>query len=398
MIRPLLFLVGYHLLSVSDAQSASFVNLCAAAGIVYHNAGVRVEGEQRRYVFRLSPAAAFRATTLCESRGIEVKTDSRHGLPTVCRGLFARPGIILGACMFFLLIGLSGRVIWDIRIEGNTHVSEEKIEALLAESGMSVGSRCDGLDIDAIQNHVLILSDEISWISVNVTGTVADVEVREVSPAPEKQEIASSNLVATRNGTVIAFEGVRGNIAVELGEAVSGGQLLVGGVYGSEDTATRFVRSSGSIIALCEREYHVEVPLDFEKKVYTGRQKTKKSLIFFDKEVKFFINSGNSYTTCDTINRVEYFNLFGLGELPIGIRTVRYIEYETQTARRSEQTASEQASYLLWQSFADDAPEAQLVGKTVYGRTEGESYVLDALLQTHEDIAKEVPIEIRITG
>ena len=95
---------------------------------------------------------------------------------------------------------------------------------------------------------------------------------------------------------------------------------------------------------------------------------------------------------------MEYFNLFGLGELPIGIRTVKYVEYETQTAKRSEDTASEQASYLLWQSFAGDAPEAQLVGKKLIGRTEGESYLLDAVIQTHEDIAKEMPIEVNITG
>ena len=95
---------------------------------------------------------------------------------------------------------------------------------------------------------------------------------------------------------------------------------------------------------------------------------------------------------------MEYFNLFGLGELPFGIRTVRYVEYETQTATRSENEAYEQANFLLWQKFFEDCPEAQIVGKRISGRKEGEEYILNATVESIENIAKEVEIELNITG
>ena len=45
--------------------------------------------------------------------------------------------------------------------------------------------------------------------------------------------------------------------------------------------------------------------MKYDKKVYTGRKKIKKSLIFFEKEVKFFGNSRNLYASCDKIDVVE---------------------------------------------------------------------------------------------
>ena len=399
MIHPLLFLVGYRIISVPSELGAEFFNVCARFDIVFHSLGVKKDETGDRRYFRMSFVAARRAQVLCRKYGIEIRSESRHGLPELLRASLKRPGIILGAVIFAATVFLSGRVIWDVRIDGNESVSDGEIIDILKESGISVGSLKSELDIDRIQNRALILSDKISWITVNVTGTVAEVEVREVSAVPEDEGYISSNLVAERNGTVVEFDKVKGNIAVELGEAVSEGQLLVGGIYGSDTEGLRFVRSSGRVLALCERELCVSVPLKFEKKVYTGKEKIKKSLIFFEKEVKFFGNSGNSYASCDTIEEVKYFDLFGLGRLPFGIRTVRYAEYETVQTLRSEQTAKEQANFLLWQSFSADAPpDAQVVRKRLYGRVEGESYILSGTVESIENIAVEREVKVDIMG
>ena len=190
---------------------------------------------------------------------------------------------------------------------------------------------------------------------------------------------------------------VRGNIAVELGEAVSEGQLLVGGIYGSDTEPLRFTRSRGSVIALCEREYEIEIPLRFDKKVYTGEKKIKKSLIFFEKEVKFFGNSRNSYASCDTISREDRFYFLGV-RLPFAIRTVTCAEYVTEQVSRTEEQAREQALFTLWQRLYTEAPDASVVGKELSGRVDGDRYLLIARLETHENIAEEKEIEIEIFG
>lgn len=392
MIRPLLFLVGYEILSADNRDSARIVNLCAQAKIVYRIIGF--DGERVR--LRVSPLASVRLRILCAKYEIDIKVHSRHGVPAALARFFCRPGLVLGLAVCIFTVALSGRVIWDVRVEGNESVPTEHIKNTLSECGIGVGTKKEGLKLDSIENRFLILSDDISWISVNITGTVAEVEVREVQAAEELPDYAASNLVASRNGTVVSFEQVRGNIAVQIGEAVSEGELLVGGVYGSEDTALRFVRSSGKVFAECERDFCISVPLEFEKKMYTGEQKIKKSLIFFEKEVKLFGNSRNLYESCDIIDEVRYLNFFGLGEIPIGVRTVSYVEYESVTAQRTEQQAREQAIFELWQSFYGQAPDAQQIGKTVNGRMDNGAYILTATVRSIENIAVEKEIELDI--
>jgi similar to stage IV sporulation protein len=355
------------------------------------------EGEdEARRSLRISPFSSARFLRACRANGVEARLDGRYGLPALAFGMLKRPGIVIGTILSVAVLVYSGSVIWDVRIEGNEKLSDEAVELLLEECGVGVGSKKNALDIDSIENRVLILSDDISWISINVLGNVAEVEIRESAPRPEEKEYVSSNLVAARNGTVLEFLEVRGNIAVTLGEAVSKDQLLVGGIYGSNTEGLRFVRSSGRVIALCEREYRIEVPLSFEKKVYTGRRKVKKSLVLFKKEVNFFRNSRNLYASCDTIEREEYLNFFGLGELPVGIRTVEYVEYEITEGIRSEEQAAEQANFLLWQRYFAEAPEACLASKELIGQLEGDKYILIARIESIENIAVEREIEVEI--
>ncbi len=392
MMHPLLFFFGYSVISFSESESVRVINACAMGEIDYFDLGT-TDGKRR---LRVSLLGASRLSRGCRREGIELTVESRHGLPVLLSSAVRRPGILVGLVIAVCAIVFSQSVIWDVRVEGNETVPSEEIIALLEECGVGVGTKKRGLDIAAIENKVLILSDDISWISVNVIGNIAEVQVREIASVPEDEDYAASNLVATRSGTVVEFIEIKGNLDVKLGEAVSEGQLLVGGIYGSETDGFRLVRSKGKVLALCDHEYTVKVPLQYEKKVYTARKKTRKSLIFFEKEVNFFRNSRNLYSSCDTIERVEYLNLFGLGDLPVGIRTIEYIEYETKIGIRSEEQAAEQANLLLWQMLYADAPDAELVSKQLDGRVEGDTYILTARIECVQNIAEEREIEVEM--
>ncbi len=393
MLRPLEWLMGYDILWVSEEGAKNFINICTVSGIEYHALG-RSSGKE---LFRLRLVASLRVRAACEAAGVEVGVKQRRGFPSMLCTVAHRPGIVLGLIICTVMMLYSSHTVWDVRIEGNRSVSEEAIKSTLRECGVDVGSDIRTLDIDSVQNKFLIASDEISWISVNIVGSIAEVEVREVAARPISPNYTCSNLVATQNGTVVELREVRGNIAVTLGEAVSKGDILVCGVWGDENSATRFMRSRGEVMALCSREMEIRVGLNFDKKILTGRRKTKKSLIFFDKEVKLFVNSGNLYTSCDIIEREEYLNLFGLGKLPFGIKTVEYVEYTVESAQRSEEQAREQANFLLWQKFFTEAPDASLVGKRIVGRLEGEEYILLATIESIENIACEQEVEINIS-
>lgn len=394
MIHPMLWLIGYCELSVSDADAAVFVNIAAATQTGYFER--RGVGGGRRS-FLVSLRLCGRLMRECKRVGIDVCEMSRHGAPIILLRALRRPGIVIGTAVFFALVLIGEGLLWRIDVIGAERVTADEVCELLEECGMGIGSRISRLDVDKIANRALARSDELSWMSINIVGTVASVEIRESLPPPAPEGPACSNVIAGGNGIIVGFENVRGNLAVSIGDAVAKGDLLIGGVYGAEGEATRFVRAQGSVLALCEREFDISVPFAYSKKVYTGNTKVQKSLIFFKKEVNFFGKCRNSYATCDTIDIVEYFSLFGLGELPIGVRTVTCREYGYVEVHRSEEEALAEAKRLLWQSFeATAGKDAELVSNEMDIEICDGVCRVRARIESIEDIAREQEIEITL--
>jgi similar to stage IV sporulation protein len=267
---------------------------------------------------------------------------------------------------------------------------------VLKECGVAIGARKNALDIDVIENRVLIFSDDISWISINILGNVAEVEIREREIIEDTEYMTAANLVAEREGIIEYFEDTRGKVAVDIGEAVSEGELLVGGIYGTEEEGFRYTVARGRVLARTEREFLVEIPLEYEKKVYTGRAFTEKYLIFFKKEVKFYGNSGNLCASCDTIDTVEYFSALEGTELPFGIRTVRHLEYEYRTEQRSVEEATELAYYTLRCKIEREIPDAELLSKKISFDIGESFYRLECKMSVIEDIAtvKEISVTL----
>ena len=392
MIRPFVFLSGYRRLRVSVGEAGEVMNLCHMHGFVYRDFSFCDDYA----CFSCHPRVARRLIEACRARGIAVVEEPIRGLPGFLWRYRHRYGIFLGLLLFAAIVFASGQVVWEIRIEGNERLDDGEVLAALHEQGLHVGSIRRHLDIDALENRVLLYSDDISWMSINIIGTVASVEIREVEPIPTPPvEYAAANLVAARGGVVEWFEDVRGNVAVEIGEAVGEGDLLVGGLYGEEGKTARYTCAKGKVLARTEHTFSVEIPMSYEKKVYTGRVWVEKYLIFFEKEVKFFANSGNSPMTCDTIEMVEYFQTQGGSSLPVGVRTVRHYEYVYTTATRSEEEAVEVAyDALRYRMESELSNDAMLVRKRTHAEPTDGALVLHATVECIENIAKTEEIKI----
>ena len=396
MKHPALWLIGYYEISVPWDCAARFVELSAKLGVDYSDGGVDEENSRR--IFLVSARLARKFIRACVDAGMDASARARYGAPILLLRLLKRPGILSGLLLFSVFTVLSQRVIWKIDVVGNDTLEYDEVCEMLSEQGVRIGAPKSALNVDKITNRILISTDKVSWMSINIDGTLATVEIREALPSPAAEPPICSNVVATENGVIVGFDNVRGNLAVRVGDAVSKGDLLIGGVYGAEGEATRFVRSAGSVFARVNRELELDIPLVYSQKVYTGRQKVQKSLIFFEKEVKFFGNSGNSYASCDTIDKVEYFNFFGLGNLPIGIRTVTYLEYDNCDSILSEDAARAEAKRALWEHFSRVSGNADLVKSELDIAIEENVCRIRAKIESIENIAREIAVEINITG
>ena len=353
------FIAGYKIVKIKKCDAVEFFNLCGEYGIYYSS----FNASEDSYEIKLSLPSAKKLINLCGIKGINAEVVKIGGLPHLFYKYRRRVGLFAGGLVGIAFAVVTSFMVWDIRVEGNHRMSKSEVLDTLAECGFEIGCFYRGLDTDVIENRVLIVSDDISWITINVKGTVAEVEIREREIIDDTKYMTAANLVATRGGVIEYLEDARGKVLVDAGEAVSEGELLVGGIYGTEEEGFRYTVARGKVFARTEREFFVEVPMNYEKKVYTGRVYEEKYLIFFKKEVKFYGNSGNLYASCDTIDTVEYFRALEGAELPFGIRTVRYLEYEYQPESRSAEEATELAYYILKCKLERELADAELLSK-----------------------------------
>lgn len=384
------FFFGYKDIIVNENDSAKAVSALMNSSLPYDTLSLGEEGLR----IRALPWIAGRIVKLLGKEGIDYQITSVGGLPGTAIRYRKRYGALAGLLLYAAIVFFSGRVIWSVEIEGNRVLEDGEIRDVLREHGVSVGARVRGIDVHSVENRIMISSDEIAWMSVNISGNTCRVEIRERQAPPEEERYAAANIVAERDGTILLFEDVRGNILLKIGDYVREGELIVSGLYDSRFGGVRYTAAKGRVLAETERELVCDIPLKYEKKVYTGEEFTEKYIIFFEKEIKFFGKCGNLYGSCDKIEMVEYFDPLGFGKLPFGIRTVTYRKYSTVTDERSEDEAKRLAYDGLMEQIAKLGTEAELLGKEIFTET-GDGFLRGvARLRVVENIAKIKEIEI----
>ena len=390
MANPINFLFGYRTIRAELKYAAPIFNVAREHSIVYRNQ----KSDAESISFECSLPAAKRLKKICTEREIPFLSDTEHGIPHLLGKYRKRYGIFAGVFICIALILLSGTAVWDIRIDGERRLTENQILSELDACGLRIGSPLRSLDTDVIQTRMIILSDDVSWISINLIGTVAHVEIRESEPIPEQKiPPRAANLIATDDGEIVGFEEVRGDIAVKIGDLVNRGDLLVSGIRDSATHGFIYKVANGRVYAKTKSEYSVDIPLKYERKKYKDKVYEEKYLVFFNKEIKIYSNNRKINISCDIIDTVEYADVFSMGKLPFGIRTVKHLPYEYESAERSTEEAIDLALIKL-RSLEEELMISDVISKQLSGKLEGDVYRLECTAVSVKNIAKQQEVEV----
>ena len=310
-----------------------------------------------------------------------------------------RPGIIVGALIFCAVLWASTCFIWDISVSGNTSMTDWEVIDSFKEYGVKYGAFIPSLSFEKICIDYVTDSDDIAWASVNMSGTRADIVVRERNDGGGAWESDTpSNLIAAEDGQIRRFCVWSGEACIHLGDVVRKGDLLVSGIndivnkQSGEVLGYALDRSFGNVYAEVYREYTVDVPLEYEVKTYTGKEFTEKSYKFFTKGVKSFSNSRKIDGFYDKIENEDRVMLFDILKLPIFRTTCVYKEYKSEKTLLSEEQASELAEAKMMKLLSEELVGCELEKRTFNGNLENGVYTLKCSVYCIADIAKEVGI------
>ncbi len=254
------------------------------------------------------------------------KITSRHGLPFFISKYRRRSGLFFGFTAGVCLIALLSTMVWSINISGNNRITDEEILAVLAESGIKPGTFRKNVDAASARFHAIHSLPELSYMSVNVTGSCIEVQVTET--ADKATKIAKDypcDIVSTVDGQIAAIEVYQGTKMHKEGEAIRAGEVLAGGFVELRDGSVRFRHAEAYAL--------IRTNLDFE----TNTTKTTRTLTQTDEKTRttihfmgFDIPLFKDNSTSPTFTRHRHI-VIGKTVIPIGITQKIYRSYsETQ--------------------------------------------------------------------
>ena len=382
-----------------SAYPERMLNLCSARGIEFWDVRWIDDTALSFCVARGDLRALRRAAEGC---GAEVSIERTAGTPFFFARLRRRHALFAGGILCAALLLVNSLFIWDFEVTGNETVPTETILHALREHSVHRGTFIYSFRSQDICNRVLPELKDLCWVAVNVRGCKAYVQVRERVRAPERvNESEPTNVIAAKPGLITKVRALDGEKRVLPGTSVQQGQLLIAGVVDTGGTekpsvTTRFLAGKGEVWARTWYDLTVRVPLTYEKKVYTGKEKRSHTLIWGENRLKIGAKGSSICNVdCDKIKNQTQWTLFGLFALPVTWETETLLPYELEVTPRSRADAEAQGKDMLETYLAALLGEAGSVTQRRFSTAvEGDTLVVTLSAECEEQIGKEVPIAV----
>ena len=382
-----------------SAYPERMLNLCSARGIEFWDVRWIDDTALSFCVARGDLRALRRAAEGC---GAEVSIERTAGTPFFFARLRRRHALFAGGILCAALLLVNSLFIWDFEVTGNETVPTETILHALREHGVHRGTFIYSFRSQDICNRVLPELKDLCWVAVNVRGCKAYVQVRERVRAPERvNESEPTNVIAAKPGLITKVRALDGEKRVLPGTSVQQGQLLIAGVVDTGGTekpsvTTRFLAGKGEVWARTWYDLTVRVPLTYEKKVYTGKEKRSHTLIWGENRLKIGAKGSSICNVdCDKIKNQTQWTFFGLFALPVTWETETLLPYELEITPRSRADAEAQGKDMLETYLTALLGETGSVTQRRFSTAvEGDTLVVTLSAECEEQIGKEVPIAV----
>ena len=304
-----------------------------------------------------------RVRPLARKARVRMRVTKRRGLPFAVRKYRGRLGLFVGAALGAVLIAVLSQFLWSYRILGADSMSEQQIRRVLAENGISIGTYLDNLDVEPIERHILRDLDGITWVSVNIMGCTADVEVRQKAQKPEIQSMEPCNIVASADGVITKLKVREGFAAVKEGSGVAKGELIVSGFNPTKQGGVRYMHADADIYADVISNRELKIPKQYDYYSLTENKIDRSRLRFLWFELPASLSFGSCPYRAVTV-RDNSLVLNGT-VLPVGTSVETSHELEQKHAATDKAAAREifRNDELLYEAFS--RPDSRPVSRSL---------------------------------
>lgn len=251
IVRIIRFLTGYVSFTATGGFIERFVNLCTKNKIPLWNL-------KRRDDFLKADTTVNGYKNIRESAkrsGVRVSIEQKHGLPFFMHKYRKRCGILAGMGFAILVTLLLSSMIWTINVSGNTELTDEQVIEAFYETGVKIGALKSKIDCTECAFQVTRKLPELTFASVNIIGSRAEIVVNERSTKPDFLDNSKpSNIVSTDDGVILSIDANIGKAEIKAGDAVLKGDLLISGITQNADGSENLKCAKGKVFAKVKKQ------------------------------------------------------------------------------------------------------------------------------------------------
>ncbi len=322
----------------------------------------------------------------------KVKILKKRGFFIAIRPFQRRWGMIAGLAVFIGIIFFCSGFVWQIEVSGCEETSYTQILADLDGLGLRIGCR-NTLDVGKIENKYLLGNEKLSWMSINIRGTTAYVEVKEQGTPPQMlDESVPTNVYAARDGIILSIQDYAGSRCVEVGQAVSAGDLLVSGDWTDKYGVRRLIHCNATVRAETRREIEEKVLFEENVRQKTGEKKKKYRISLWKWKIPLYFKETFGYNEYDTMVKVCPLRI-GAFAFPIRWEIITAEEIQPAVLHRSKEQARKIAQSRLDFYQSDRLANAVIYKCDVQETITKDALILSAIFYCEEEIGLELPIE-----
>ena len=314
----------------------------------------------------------------------------KSGVPFKIMPYKSRLGILVGCILFFILLFTQSLFVWTIDITDNAGLSNYKILNDLEKLGFKRGVLKSKINVNEIENLYLKKSKTLSWISINISGTHANIELRKKTDAPKIiADKTATSVYALRDGVISELLVYEGQKMVDVGDTIRAGDIIVSGEVTTKHGEKRYVHARAYVKAKTMRTFKTTQKLSSVYHQKTGNFKNKYSIYISKLKIPLYFNKNISYNNYDENISRNNISFFGLFDLPIVIEKQSINEIKTVKKAKNKDEALNDAYYEIKRHEIDNLSNVKILSKDVNRSVKDDVLTVTANYYCEEEIGLE---------
>ncbi len=378
-------------IQITGGWPERFLSSCAQAGIALWDSKYISADSFTAWV---SAADYFRLRTHAKRTMTRLRILKKKGIPFAAHRLMRRKALWITGLVCLLGIWYLSGFVWSISVTGCQQVSQREVLELLAENGLRFGTRVRSVDGDLLRNDVLLDTDKLSYLVVNVHGTHAEIKVTERSPTPDLEALAAPcDVVADGTGIIQALRVLQGTALVKVGDVVMEGDRLASGIIQDAQGGVTRVHALAEADILTRRVIKTAVPGGAALYTRTGTRQARRYLVLGSCKIPLNIIEKDAFACYDKILETKSLVLRKDFQFDLAIATEIQHECSTMPAEIDVVALSEALQRRMEENYAAAYPTARVQRSSFRMEEQNGAYVGILELETIETIGVMAPLE-----